>query len=150
MLAGGPVLVKWPNDVLLAGRKVAGVLLEADDGAVVCGIGVNVNQREQELPRNPRAPAASLRTVTGREHDRAALLAGLLDALERRYRAWLQGGLEALAGELADRHGLRGRQARAGQDLGVVGEIAPDGRLELLVEGGGLRLVESGEVEPLD
>ena len=42
--------IKWPNDVLLEGRKVAGVLLEASEGAVVCGIGVNVAQVEGELP----------------------------------------------------------------------------------------------------
>ena len=46
--------MKWPNDVLVDGRKVAGILLEGHEGAVVCGIGVNVSQSEETLPRDAR------------------------------------------------------------------------------------------------
>ena len=48
--AAVPALVRWPNDVLVKTRKVAGILLEASEGAVVCGIGINVNQTTSELP----------------------------------------------------------------------------------------------------
>ena len=72
----GPTWVKWPNDVLVGGAKVAGILLESRGGGVVCGIGLNVDQAEAALPRGTRLPAASLRTLTGREHDRAVLLVG--------------------------------------------------------------------------
>ena len=51
--------VKWPNDVLVEGRKVAGILLEGRDGAVVCGIGINVNQLDERAPRT-RAHAGGL------------------------------------------------------------------------------------------
>src|SRR5262249_25685694 len=79
--------IKWPNDVMVNRRKVAGVLAEARDGAVVLGIGVNVNQTRDELPPDARQPVASLRTPHRQEHDRAALLDDLLVRLDRSYRA---------------------------------------------------------------
>jgi BirA family biotin operon repressor/biotin-[acetyl-CoA-carboxylase] ligase len=81
--------LKFPNDVLAGGRKLAGVLAEAREGRVVLGIGINVNVGERELPLEVDTPATSLLVETGREVDRAELLAELLDRLERRYDAWL-------------------------------------------------------------
>jgi BirA family biotin operon repressor/biotin-[acetyl-CoA-carboxylase] ligase len=81
--------LKFPNDVLVGGRKLAGVLAEAREGRVVLGIGINVNVGEGELPLEVDTPATSLLVETGREVDRAELLAELLDRLERRYDAWL-------------------------------------------------------------
>jgi BirA family transcriptional regulator, biotin operon repressor / biotin---[acetyl-CoA-carboxylase] ligase len=81
--------VKHPNDVLVRGRKAAGVLAEAVDGRVTLGIGVNVNQTAEHLPAETRLPPTSLRVETGRAQDRAQLLAELLDRLERRYDGWL-------------------------------------------------------------
>jgi BirA family biotin operon repressor/biotin-[acetyl-CoA-carboxylase] ligase len=77
-----------PNDVLVVGRKVAGILPEATAGRVVLGIGVNVNQTENELPPETAKPATSLRIETGRELARAPLLAAILLELERRYDDW--------------------------------------------------------------
>ena len=77
-----------PNDVLVGGRKLAGVLAEASVGRVVLGIGVNVDQTAAELPLETRKPATSLRLETGREWPRAPLLAALLLELERRYDDW--------------------------------------------------------------
>ena len=54
--AGLPALVKWPNDIA-GGREAAGILLEAAEARVVCGIGINVNQEERDLPLLPRLPA---------------------------------------------------------------------------------------------
>jgi BirA family biotin operon repressor/biotin-[acetyl-CoA-carboxylase] ligase len=83
--------VKKPNDVLLNGRKVAGVLGEASEGRVVIGIGVNANQTPQQLPPETRLPATSIRIEHGVSVDRAELLAAILERLERRYDAWLSG-----------------------------------------------------------
>jgi BirA family biotin operon repressor/biotin-[acetyl-CoA-carboxylase] ligase len=80
--------VKAPNDVLVAGRKVAGVLAEASEGRVTLGIGVNVSQRADELPDRPVFPATSLALELETAPDRAALLVELLAVLERRYDAW--------------------------------------------------------------
>ena len=81
--------VKFPNDVLVAGRKVAGVLAEASDGRVVLGVGINVNQRADELPATGGLPATSLRVALGRTVDRVELLVALLEELERAYDAWV-------------------------------------------------------------
>jgi BirA family biotin operon repressor/biotin-[acetyl-CoA-carboxylase] ligase len=80
--------VRPPNDVFLNGRKVAGILPEATQGRVVLGIGVNVNHTADELPTDTVKPATSLRIETGREHDRAELLAAILLELEQAYDAW--------------------------------------------------------------
>ena len=81
--------VKFPNDVLVGGRKVAGILAEAREERVVLGVGVNVNVPADELPQSLDRAATSLLVETGRELDRAELLAELLERLERRYDAWL-------------------------------------------------------------
>jgi BirA family biotin operon repressor/biotin-[acetyl-CoA-carboxylase] ligase len=83
--------LKFPNDVLVGGRKLAGVLAEAREERVVLGIGVNVNVTAEELPQEVDRPATSILVETGRELDRAELLAELLERLERRYDDWLSG-----------------------------------------------------------
>ena len=77
-----------PNDVLIGGRKVAGILPEASAGRIVLGIGINVNQTDEELPADTAKPPTSLRVETGRDWPRAPLLAEILLELERRYDDW--------------------------------------------------------------
>src|ERR671931_2062599 len=77
-----------PNDVLIGGRKVAGVLGESDPQRVVLGIGINVNVGAEQLPTELRMPATSLLIETGSPVDRVELLVELLVALERRYEGW--------------------------------------------------------------
>ena len=84
--------IKHPNDVLVDGRKVAGILAEARDGRVVLGIGINVNAGPDELPTETETPAGSLSLVSGQEVSRAELLAELLLRLEQRYDHWIAGG----------------------------------------------------------
>ena len=88
VLTGLEPSLKHPNDVLVGGRKVAGILGEASDGRVVLGIGINTNTEAGELPVDVRIPATSLLAETGRAVDRVELLVELLAALERRYEAW--------------------------------------------------------------
>jgi BirA family biotin operon repressor/biotin-[acetyl-CoA-carboxylase] ligase len=83
--------IKHPNDVLVDGRKVAGILAEAREGRVVLGVGINVNAAEHELPTETDTPAGSLSAATGRELSRAELLVELLLRLERRYDEWVSG-----------------------------------------------------------
>jgi BirA family transcriptional regulator, biotin operon repressor / biotin---[acetyl-CoA-carboxylase] ligase len=137
--------IKWPNDVLVNRRKVAGVLAEARDGVVILGIGLNVNQTREQLPADARVAAASLRTVDGRVHDREELLGSLLAQLDRLYAAWREGGLDAVYEDLAARDFLRGRRVTVDGVEGVAQMIGRDGRLEVSTESGPV-LVESGEV----
>ncbi len=144
---GETAKVKWPNDVLIGGRKVAGILLEAAEGVVVCGVGINVNQTTTAMPAETRTPAASLLTVAGDTRDRAALLVVLLDLLERRYDAWLRRGLAPLLPELEHRDALRGRTVTVEDVTGTAAGVAQDGRLRVARADGTEALVASGEVD---
>lgn len=83
--------IKFPNDILIGGRKVAGILSESSEGRVVLGIGVNANQNEAELPADAQTEPTSLRLELGRRVDRAELLAAILGRLEPAYDRWLTG-----------------------------------------------------------
>lgn len=83
--------IKFPNDVLVRGKKVAGILAESSDGRVVLGVGVNVNQTTEELLDGAQTPPTSLRVELGEPVDRAALLAAILLRLERAYDRWISG-----------------------------------------------------------
>jgi BirA family biotin operon repressor/biotin-[acetyl-CoA-carboxylase] ligase len=139
--------IKWPNDVMLNRRKVAGILAEMRGDDVVIGIGVNVNQTTAELPPKTRTPASSLRALTGSVYEREAVLARLLERLEIRYSAWRTGGLDAVFDEIGSRNFLFARTIRVGDVSGVGGSIQRDGRLEIVTGHDSHVLVESGEVE---
>jgi BirA family biotin operon repressor/biotin-[acetyl-CoA-carboxylase] ligase len=138
--------IKWPNDVMLNRRKVAGILSELTDGTVVTGIGLNVNQTREQLPLEAPTEPTSLRASTGTTYDRAALLGSLLFRLERMYDVWRHGGLADLYSELGPRDFLRGRRISVDGDPGTALLILRDGRLEIETEAGELRAIESGEV----
>jgi BirA family biotin operon repressor/biotin-[acetyl-CoA-carboxylase] ligase len=80
--------LRHPNDVVVAGRKLVGVLPEASRGRVVLGIGVNVNQTFEELPTDTAKPPTSVRVELGHEVERAPLLAAIMLELERGYDEW--------------------------------------------------------------
>jgi len=81
--------VRFPNDLLIGGRKVAGILAEARDDRVVLGIGINANLAEEELPTDVDTPATSLSVESGAPVDRARLLVTLLERLETHYDGWV-------------------------------------------------------------
>lgn len=126
---GRAAQIKWPNDVFVDGNKISGGLAELRDGAVVLGIGLNVNQ----------STYTSLRTSDGRERELEPLLDDLLATLRRRYDGWLRDGLPHA--DLTARDFLRGRRVRVGGVEGEVIGIRADGRLEL-----DSVIVDSGEV----
>jgi BirA family biotin operon repressor/biotin-[acetyl-CoA-carboxylase] ligase len=68
--------LRWPNDVMIADRKLAGILAQYESGAVLVGIGINVNQ--PDFPPDLEPIATSLRIATGRDHEREALLQAIL------------------------------------------------------------------------
>ena len=80
--------VKWPNDVLVGERKLAGILAEQSGDAVVIGIGVNVSTQAAALPASPGGLRATSLLVEGGSVSREAVLAGILRALDTRYVAF--------------------------------------------------------------
>jgi BirA family transcriptional regulator, biotin operon repressor / biotin---[acetyl-CoA-carboxylase] ligase len=141
-LSGLALQIKWPNDVMLRRLKVAGILAEAREGAVVLGIGLNLSQTPEQLPER----AASLWTATGRVWKRDAVLEAVLAALGFRYEQWRAGGLDAVYDGLAPRDFLRGRRVSVDGTAGTAAKIDREGRLEIAVGHGDVRTVESGEV----
>jgi BirA family biotin operon repressor/biotin-[acetyl-CoA-carboxylase] ligase len=83
--------IKFPNDVLVRSRKVAGILAESSEGRVVLGIGVNVNQTLEQLPTGAKTEPTSLRLEFGGPVSRAQVLAAILLQLEHAYDAWVTG-----------------------------------------------------------
>ena len=137
--------IKWPNDVLLEGRKVAGILLEGRPGMIALGIGLNVNQTEDQLPDRPQFPAGSLSTADGVRRDRAPILVDLLDRLELQYGRWADGGLAGLLPAVVRRDALSGLEIEIGSLRGTAAGIAVGGEL-VLETAEGRRLVSTGEV----
>jgi len=137
--AGVAAQIRWPNDVLVGGRKVCGVLPEAVSrgdgriGHVLLGIGINVDQ--SEFPPDLRHAATSLRLVTGTAHDQRQLLAAVLDALDRRYGEWLAGGFAELREEWRRWTSTLGERVRTGDGReGVAVDVDETGAL--LVDAG--------------
>jgi BirA family transcriptional regulator, biotin operon repressor / biotin---[acetyl-CoA-carboxylase] ligase len=117
--------VRWPNDVVVDGRKLAGILAEVRDGEVVVGIGLNANHEPSELPPDARVAPTSLRMLRGEPVDRAAVLADILEMLEARYVRFERDGFAGLA-----RDDLRGRRVRlAGGAEGRSDGVDAQGRL---------------------
>jgi BirA family biotin operon repressor/biotin-[acetyl-CoA-carboxylase] ligase len=137
--------IKWPNDVMLNRRKVAGVLADAEGGTAVLGVGLNVNQSREQLPADAKVPAASLRTIDAVTRGRARVLADLVLELERTYKLWAAGGLEEIYAELGSRDFLRGRRVEVEGVEGIAVGIGRDGLLEIAADGT-TRRIESGDV----
>jgi BirA family transcriptional regulator, biotin operon repressor / biotin---[acetyl-CoA-carboxylase] ligase len=145
--------IKWPNDLQLDGRKVAGILTELEAEServhfVVLGIGVNLNMARGDFPRELRDVATSLRIATGEVVDRRRFTGRLLTHLARDYEVFLAGGFAALRSEYQRRHVLAGRRVSVGGAVavsGVVRGVAPDGAL-LLETTRGTERVLAGEV----
>jgi len=112
-----PAAIKWPNDILVDGKKLAGILTEACCGPdsvhyVILGIGVNLNSTLAHFPSELHAKATSLYLAGGRRVERARFAARLLAQLEERYERFLAAGFAALAQEWNARSALTGRSVR--------------------------------------
>ncbi|MEJ2721028.1 MAG: biotin--[acetyl-CoA-carboxylase] ligase [bacterium] len=142
---GRAVGVKWPNDVLVGDDKICGILSEGstsgDDVAfVVVGVGINVNMTADEFPAELRRPATSCRVVTGRAHERATLLARVVEGMERTYGDFAGNGFETLVERydhrLADRGRVLGVSTGGKTSKGYVVGVGDDGGLLIRLGGG--------------
>jgi BirA family biotin operon repressor/biotin-[acetyl-CoA-carboxylase] ligase len=127
--------LKWPNDVMLGDRKLAGILAERVETptgpAAVVGIGLNVHQAAEELPVDT---ATSIALATGARTDRTTLLESLLTRLRQEYDAWSAGGGARVRGDYREACVTLGREVRVslpgGDTLtGVAEDVDPSGRL---------------------
>jgi BirA family transcriptional regulator, biotin operon repressor / biotin---[acetyl-CoA-carboxylase] ligase len=151
-LPGQTVSVKWPNDLLIDGAKTAGTLAETKDGAVVLGVGVNVDWRGVERP-DEFADATSIAEEADRDVDRWRVLAGFIGIFSQRYEYWQQMPTAFLdgyrqwcttIGAQVRVHHMDGSTAQ-GEATGV----AEDGALLLRTDSGETVAVNEGDVEHL-
>ena len=127
-------MIKWPNDILVNDRKLAGILCELNGALAIVGIGMNVNCRD--FPGDIAQRATSLLLETGLRRDVAGVRDAVLDQISSILPVWEEKGLEALWEALVPLDCLRGRQVRVlriDSDPtpleGLCGGIAPDGSL---------------------
>ena len=146
------VALKWPNDLLVGGRKAAGILVEGAGGAAVVGVGVNVDWRGVDRPEE-LGFATSLAEAAGHDVDRWRLLAGFLGVFSRRYEQWQELPAAFLDG-YRQRCATLGRQVRvAGLDgvavEGAAVDIDRTGALVVRTEAGQTMSFNAGDVEHL-
>lgn len=139
-VAGPDAAIKWPNDVLVDGRKVAGILVEArmQEGWAVAGIGVNVALRAADFPADLRDRAGTL----GLE---PSAIEPTLDALLRALERWLEADADMVLDAVRARDALLGREVRWGGQTGTGAGIDGDGRLVVRTDSGEVAL-DAGEV----
>lgn len=149
-----PADIKWPNDVLVRGRKVVGILAELDgaegERVVVLGIGANLNVALEELPEELRGKAGSLRIATGAAVDRSRFTGHLLNNLEVRYEQWHRDGFAPIAAAWRGLAPLIGRLIRVQEPGGIVEgtvlDIDEDGALRLRLSSGREYRIVAGDV----
>jgi BirA family biotin operon repressor/biotin-[acetyl-CoA-carboxylase] ligase len=157
-VAGVAARLKWPNDVVAAGGKLAGILVESRGGALVAGIGINVSQRRRDLPVPSATSLLLAREAGGAGREpvpaREAVLVAVLTGLARRYGAWVGAGGDAdacgLRAEYLRLSATAGREVRVllPGDRELAGKAAGVDRLGRLVvaTAGGVTEVSAGDV----
>ncbi len=147
--------IKWPNDILIGGKKVAGILTELSAELdkvkyVILGIGVDVNLNAGEFPPELRALATSLKIETGQRQDRAALAVKIMRELDHDYRRIGAGQFESVADEWERHCTTLGQRAviRIGDRTvhGSAESLDTDGALLLRTQHGRLERIIGGDV----
>jgi BirA family biotin operon repressor/biotin-[acetyl-CoA-carboxylase] ligase len=145
---GREASVKWPNDVLMRGRKVSGILAQSGlrenvSSYVVMGVGLNVNQTEDELPPDCRDTATSLRIETGCRVSRAASLSDFVSRFDDMLDAFSRGGYPYLREKWIANNLTLGREVTIdgaeGPTVGTAVDISERGGIVVRIEDGSTR-----------
>lgn len=150
-LASVPVKLKWPNDILLNGKKLAGILCECIPGtpsAVIVGIGINLNQ--STFPTDIQDIATSIKLETGNTINRTDLVLSLLENLDHEYEEFLHEKRESLIQKWTEKTDIFDKVItiyQKGTSLtGTATGLDQDGRLILQTPDGEQHALDSGEV----
>jgi BirA family biotin operon repressor/biotin-[acetyl-CoA-carboxylase] ligase len=153
-----PPAIKWPNDILVCGKKLAGILTESSLTAerinyVILGIGVNINFPHALMPEAIRGHATSLMECAGRAVSREAFLGRLIQHLDRCYGILGEAGFDRIAPRWEAYFSLRGKRVRVDMGdealAGVAKGIDNDGALIVEGERGQFHRILAGDVVPL-
>jgi BirA family biotin operon repressor/biotin-[acetyl-CoA-carboxylase] ligase len=150
--------IKWPNDLLIGGKKIAGLLNEMEYREekvdfVILGIGININKTAEMMPVNMRSVATSLKEELGYDISRVELLSTLLREVEGEYRAFLRGETERIICQWEELSQMVGTlvEMRSFHEVirGRVKGIGSDGSLLLSLPDGSHRRVIAGDISQL-
>lgn len=141
--------VKWPNDLLIGGKKVCGILVERRGARTALGIGINVHHRKEDFPEPLRETATSLDSATGTRWNRWELLRRVLEALDRKVLALRAGMGEDIRCAWFAACGLEGKHVRCGATIGRVAGMDKQGAL-LIETDGRIRRISDGPVVAID
>ncbi len=151
-LSSAEVMIKWPNDIVLDGKKVCGILTElaAEENSisyVVTGIGINVNNKH--FPGEISDRATSLAISAGKTFDRNIIIAAVLNEFEKYYNIFMESGFSALKDKYEKNCITVGKDIRvitpSADYTAHAAGISPDGRL-IAEHGGKTEIINSGEV----
>jgi len=151
--------IKWPNDILIEGKKLAGILSEAACTAerleyVVLGVGININYPRHLMPEELRGRATSLLEEAGCPIERESLFRRLIQHLDRCYGDLEQSGFEPMARRWQSRFALRGRRVRVdSSDPVLIGRalgVDRDGALLIEADDATVHRVIAGDVIPVE
>ena len=145
--------LKWPNDILVDGKKMAGILCELCDEKskwLVLGIGINANQLHSDFPDSLQGKAISLKMKTGKSVDKVDLIRSLIFHLDHEYKNWLLQGSPNLVKRWSDQTKMLGLEITLYQGKSVFHGTAKRldlmGRLVVITEKGEEMTFSSGEV----
>jgi BirA family biotin operon repressor/biotin-[acetyl-CoA-carboxylase] ligase len=150
----GRVKLKWPNDILLTGKKVCGILAEMKTAAdsidfVIIGIGLNVNMQLHQFPVEIQTIATSLREVIGYEIPRQELIIGIYENMTKWYKQFLEDGFEPIRKKWLEYSAMAGQRVQVVfRDKKICGEalgIDEQGSLILLDKNGKTIKVSAGD-----
>jgi BirA family biotin operon repressor/biotin-[acetyl-CoA-carboxylase] ligase len=150
-ITGREASVKWPNDVLVEGKKICGILSEGVSKGgvavfVVVGMGVNVNMGSEDFSEEIRGRSCSCSSLTGLTWDRAEVLARLLSALERGYDEFAREGFGKIAPRYKSKLSVLGKTVRfvksGAETVGRVLDVGTDGSLIVETANGRMALRE--------
>ncbi|BAQ10834.1 biotin--[acetyl-CoA-carboxylase] ligase [Bacillus sp. OxB-1] len=155
-LTGIEPAIKWPNDILVHGRKVTGILteLQADPDrvkAIILGIGMNVNQDKADFPEELQEIATSLKHVTGKDVNRAEMIAKILSYLELYVDMYVKNGfapIKLIWEGYSNTMGKRIRAVMLHETIeGTAVGISDEGVLEVRLDDGSVRGIFSADIE---
>lgn len=145
-------LVKWPNDTLVAEKKIAGILSEASLGEdrldhVIVGVGINVNSTDQDLPGDLRAPATSMAIESGQPFNLQEVANDFLEKFSILYRRLNSQGHDFIPDLWMSRWAHKDKSVTRGQSVGKAVRIDQTGALIIVTNDGILERITSGDVE---
>lgn len=152
---GLPIMIKWPNDLLLEKKKICGILTELSAeidqiNYIVAGIGVNVNQGKEDFPPEIRDTAGSLAGLSGHTYRRTPILTAILKELEEHYLMFLKGEFPQIVNLWREMSCTLGNEvyvsSKEEQFFGFALDVNEEGHLLVKTKDGKIRQVMAGDV----